>query len=224
MRASLKDVLRALAGEIGLSGSLEALSNSLFNGQMPSMWAALNPETGKSLGTWMVWFHRRYRQYEDWVDSGEPAVMWLSGLHIPETYIAALIQAACRQRGWPLDKSTLYTKVTKVVNPQEVLQKPEFGCYVTGLYLEGAGWDVMNSVLKRQDPKVLITDLPVMQIVPVEASKRKLTNTFRAPVYGTQNRTNAMGKGLVMEADLATNEHDSHWVLQGVALCLNTGD
>ena len=82
----------------------------------------------------------------------------------------------------------------------------------------------MNSVLKRQDPKVLMTDLPVMQIVPVEASKRKLANTFRAPVYGTQGRTNAMGKGLVMEADLATNEHDSHWVLQGVALCLNTSD
>jgi dynein heavy chain, axonemal len=224
MRASLKDVLRALAGEIGLSGSLEALSNSLFNGQLPAMWSKLNPETGKGLGAWMVWFHRRHEQYMAWVVSGEPAVMWLSGLHIPETYIAALIQTACRQKGWPLDKSTLYTKVTKVVDPHEIEQKPEFGCYVSGMYLEGAGWDVMQSVLKRQDPKVLLTELPVMQIIPVEASKRKLTNTFRAPVYCTQNRTNAMGKGLVMEADLATNEHDSHWVLQGVALCLNTSD
>ena len=224
MRASLRDVLRALAGEVGLSGLLEALSNSLFNGQLPQMWSRLNPETGKSLGPWMAWFHRRHVQYEEWVDTGEPAVMWLSGLHIPETYIAALIQSACRQRGWPLDKSTLYTKVTKIVDTQEITGKPEFGCYVSGLYLEGAGWDVLNSVLKRQDPKVLMTDLPVMQIVPVEASKRKLANTFRAPVYGTQGRTNAMGKGLVMEADLATNEHDSHWVLQGVALCLNTSD
>ena len=31
----------------------------------------------------------------------------------------------------------------------------------------------------------------------------------------------AMGVGLVFEADLATVEHTSHWVLQGVALCLN---
>jgi dynein heavy chain, axonemal len=224
MRASLKDVLRALAGEIGLSGLLEALSNSLFNGHLPAMWSRLNPETGKNLGSWMVWFHRRHQQYEDWADTGEPPVMWLSGLHIPETYIAALIQTACRQKGWPLDKSTLYTKVTKVVDVDEISEKPEFGCYVTGLYLEGAGWDVMNSVLKCQDPKVLITELPVMQIVPVEASKRKLAHTFRAPVYSTQNRTNAMGKGLIMEADVATNEHDSHWVLQGVALCLNISD
>ena len=55
----------------------------------------------------------------------------------------------------------------------------------------------------------------------MEASKLKLHNTFRAPVYVTQDRRNAMGVGLVFEADLATHEHTSHWVLQGVALTLN---
>ena len=44
---------------------------------------------------------------------------------------------------------------------------------------------------------------------------------FRAPVYVTSARSNAMGQGLVFEADLATDEHASHWVLQGVALLLN---
>jgi dynein heavy chain len=92
---------------------------------------------------------------------------------------------------------------------------------VTGLYLEGAGWDVKRSVLKKQDPKVLVTELPIMEVIPIEASKLKLSNTFKAPVYVTQARRNAMGVGLVFEADLATTEHPSHWVLQGVALCLN---
>ena len=40
--------------------------------------------------------------------------MWLSGLHIPESYLTALVQATCRKNGWPLDKSTLYTAVTQV--------------------------------------------------------------------------------------------------------------
>ena len=40
--------------------------------------------------------------------------MWLSGLHIPESYLTALVQATCRKNGWPLDKSTLYTSVTEV--------------------------------------------------------------------------------------------------------------
>ena len=48
------------------------------------------------------------------VNEGEPNVMWLSGLHIPESYLTALVQATCRKNGWPLDKSTLYTSVTEV--------------------------------------------------------------------------------------------------------------
>lgn len=49
-----------------------------------------------------------------------------------------------------------------------------------------------------------------------------LQNTFRTPVYTTSDRRNAMGVGLVFEADLSTSEHISHWVLQGVCLLLNT--
>ena len=61
-------------------------------------------------------------------------------------------------------------------------------------------------------------------MIPIEASKLKLQNTLRTPVYVTSQRRNAMGVGLVFEADLATHEHPSHWVLMGVALILNTDD
>jgi dynein heavy chain len=118
--------------------------------------------------------------------------------------------------------------------------------------LEGAAWDLDRGELRAQDPKVLVVELPIMQVrnplqttthrpckrwilpnalfllcfalqvIPIEASKLKLHNTFRTPVYVTQARRNAMGVGLVFEADLATSSHSSHWVLQGVCLCLNT--
>ncbi|PNH08033.1 Dynein-1-alpha heavy chain, flagellar inner arm I1 complex [Tetrabaena socialis] len=221
MVSSLRDLQRALSGEIGFSSRLEELASSLFNGKLPAMWARLNPATEKALGSWMLWFARRYRQYKDWAEHGEPKVMWLSGLHIPETYIAALVQAACRDKGWPLDKSTLYTKVTKYTDPYQVSERPKYGCYMTGLYLEGAAWDLEASQLRKQDPKVLVTELPILQVIPIEANKLKLANTFRAPVYVTQARRNAMGVGLVFDADLASAEHSSHWVLQGVALVLN---
>jgi len=221
MALSLRDLGRALSGEIGFSSQLEELASSLFNGKLPHMWARLNPATEKGLGAWMVWFQRRYRQYDAWVREGEPAVMWLSGLHIPETYIAALVQAACRDKGWPLDRSTLYTKVTQHTDAAAIEEKPRYGCYITGLYLEGAAWDLAASELRRQDPKVVVTELPILQVIPIEASRLKLANTFRAPVYVTQSRRNAMGVGLVFEADLATHEHSSHWTLQGVSLCLN---
>ena len=68
---------------------------------------------------------------------------------------------------------------------------------------------------------MLVVELPIMQIIPVESSKLKLQGTFKTPVYVTQARRNAMGVGLVFDADLSSTQHDSHWVLQGVALCLN---
>lgn len=49
-----------------------------------------------------------------------------------------------------------------------------------------------------------------------------LQYTFRTPVYTTSTRRNAMGVGLVFEADLFTTKHISHWVLQGVCLTLNS--
>ena len=75
--------------------------------------------------------------------------------------------------------------------------------------------------LIRQPPKVLVQELPILQIIPVELSKLRLHGTIRVPLYITQQRRNAMGVGLMMEADLDTPDHASHWVLQGVALVLN---
>lgn len=223
MESSLAELQNALLGIVGMSNELDALASALYDGVLPGAWRKLSPQTEKGLGSWMVHFERRYQQYKDWAaEAQDPKVMWLAGLHIPEAYLTALVQTTCRRRKWPLDKSTLYTVVTKMTSPDEVDRMPVDGCYVSGLYLEGAAWDHAKGCLRRQDPKVLVTELPILQVVPVEINKLKLYNTFRTPVYVTQNRRNAMGVGLVFEADLTTSVHASHWVLQGTALSLNT--
>ncbi|XP_070206158.1 dynein axonemal heavy chain 10-like, partial [Littorina saxatilis] len=107
MGSSLATLKRALAGEVGMSSELDDVAKSLFNGVIPYIWRRLAPETLKSLGNWMIHFERRFKLYDGWVTDVEPSVMWLSGLHIPESYLTALVQATCRMNGWPLDKSTL---------------------------------------------------------------------------------------------------------------------
>jgi len=212
MASSLRDLQKALTGEIAMSNNLDELANSLFVGGLPQSWRLLAPATQKTLANWMLFFQRRNAQYTQWVEEGEPIVMWLSGLHVPESYLTALVQATCRKKGWPLDKSTLYTKVTKFTSADQISEPPAYGCYIEGLYLEGASWDVESSCLVRQKPKQLVVELPVLQVIPVEGSKLKLQNTFKTPVYVTQERRNAMGVGLVFEADLDTVDHASHWV------------
>ena len=130
MHNSLFDLKRALLGEIGMSMELDELANSIFNGFLPGMWSSLAPQTLKNMVNWMDHFMRRYNQYKFWIEVEEPKAMWLSGLHIPESYLTGLVQTTCRQKGWALDKSTLYTMVTKTRNPAEIKKRLEHGCYL----------------------------------------------------------------------------------------------
>merc|ERR1711988_352415 len=178
MLVSLKTLQKALVGEVGMSSELEDVLNALFNAGIPPSWRRFAPATKSNLSNWMSHFQGRYKQYAAWVKNGEPKVMWLSGLHIPETYLAALVQQCCRSKGWALDRSTLFTKTTKMKSESEVKEKPEFGAFVRGLFLEGAALDMEELCLRKQDPKVLVVELPIIQIVPAEAVKVKLTNTL----------------------------------------------
>ena len=84
----------------------------------------------KNLVNWIEHFERRDRQYKDWYQVEEPRVIWLSGLHIPESYLTALVQTTCRAKNWPLDKSTLYTEVTKERNPTNIKNRLAYGTYI----------------------------------------------------------------------------------------------
>ena len=45
---------------------------------------------------------------------------------------------------------------------------------MSGLYLEGARWDLQEQCLKRSHPKILIEELPILIIIPVEAHRLRL--------------------------------------------------
>lgn len=225
IQQTLTDLQRALLGEIGMNAELENLAFSLYNGMVPNIWRKYAPKTRKSLSNWLIHFQSRYEQYDQWIATGkDPVVIWLSGLHVPESYLTALVQVTCKKYKWPLDRTTSIAKVSIYTNTNQIKQKPKDGCYVRGLFLEGADWDVKNRQLKRQEPKKLVVELPIVQITPIENSKVKLQNTHLTPVYVTADRGNAAGTGLVFTAHLDTSEHTSFWILQNAAITLETDD
>lgn len=69
MGASLRELRRALAGEVGASGPLDELAGALGRGAVPRGWAALHPPSQKPLGAWWAWLLRRHRQYTSWVEA-----------------------------------------------------------------------------------------------------------------------------------------------------------
>ena len=54
-------------------------------------------------------------------------------------------------------------------SPEQVTEQAPSGCYVSGLYLEGARWDLKNHCLQCSHPKALIEELPILRIIPIEA-------------------------------------------------------
>lgn len=185
MQNTLIDLKRALIGEIGMSSALDDLANCMFNGYVPPAWKTKAPETLKNLVSWIEHFQRRYQQYKDWIEIEEPKVIWLSGLSIPESYLTALVQTTCRSKGWALDKSTLYTTVTKEKSAKNIKKRLEHGTYIQGLFIEGARWNGEKDCLDYQFPKELIMEMPLVQIIPIEANKLKLRGTIKTPVYVT---------------------------------------
>ena len=116
---------------------------------------------------------------------------------------------ACRKNNWPLDHSVIYTTVSKFFKPDDVEERPDEanpndiyfsilklqqyciilfhpcfkqGCYVYGLYLEGARWDIEEHRLQRSHPKVLFEALPILTIIPIEVHRLKL-QVLNLPIY-----------------------------------------
>ena len=91
MNSSLNNLNRALNGEISLNNDLENLSVNLLNGFLPNSWRKLIPLTLKNLANWILHFKKRVEQYNKWIEKKELKSYWLSGFHIPESFLTALV-------------------------------------------------------------------------------------------------------------------------------------
>ncbi|CDJ47273.1 Axonemal 1-beta dynein heavy chain dynein heavy chain, related [Eimeria brunetti] len=149
---------------------------------------------------------------------------WLGGLHMPDSFLTALIQVTSRKKKIALDKLVLSTEVTQLTSSSQVEESLEHGAYVEGLYIEGARWDSSLERLTPQTPRKLSEEMPLVKVIPIESNRLSIRSLLRTPVYATEGRRNAMGEGWVFDAWLPYSEHASFWVLSGTALVLQTSD
>lgn len=50
---------------------------------------------------------------------------------------------------------------------QDVKKKPESGCYLYGMYLEGCKWDYSTHQIAESDPKKLFVEMPMIHFIPI---------------------------------------------------------
>ena len=71
---------------------------------------------------------------------------------------------------------------------EELTELPEDGCYINGLFLEGARWDAIHHQLAESRPKELYTDMPVIWLQPETNRKIPETGIYDCPCYKTLTR------------------------------------
>ena len=96
VKASLKDVQRAIIGEMVMSEELESMGNSLVNGLVPSMWSAVSYPSLKPLGPWVLDFLLRLDFITKWVDENSPIVYWISGFFFTQSFLTGTRQNYAR--------------------------------------------------------------------------------------------------------------------------------
>ncbi len=67
MKSSLRELRRAIAGEVGMSNELDDVAACLGSGTIPASWRKLVPATEKSLADWLQQLAQRNDQYKSWV-------------------------------------------------------------------------------------------------------------------------------------------------------------
>jgi len=83
MIVMLKDVQKALKGEVVMSEELEVLASSLFNNQVPGAFAKVGPLSLKPLSSWITDLNDRLDFIMKWIDKGKPPAYWISGFFFP---------------------------------------------------------------------------------------------------------------------------------------------
>merc|ERR1719487_3036435 len=146
-----------------MSEHMEQLADALCNEKLPVWWVKLGFPSTRPLRSWLVNLKERCSQLEDWINDpiNVPKVVDVSKLFNPQSFLTAVKQLCCQQQRLELDKLQVFTEVTKR-DVRQIDSSAREGAYVTGMYLEGARWDVNSNSLEDSRPKEMFTRMPVI--------------------------------------------------------------
>ena len=179
LASTLKDIRKALKGEVVMTAELEEMGTSLFNNQVPSMWAKVAYPSLKPLASWVPDLLRRIEFIQTWYEQNKPPVFWISGFYFPQAFITGVMQNHARKYQLPIDTVT-YGYGIQDEPVESVKQPPTDGAYVYGMFLEGARWDPERQTLAESRAKELTTELPIVHLLPI-ANRKPPKDGFDAP-------------------------------------------
>jgi len=231
IRQSLINIGRGIKGEVVMSDELEQIANALYDNLVPPPWKKYSFNTLKPLASFTVDVLKRLKEYQSWIDNGHPPCFWISGFHFVHSFLTGVRQNYARKYKIPIDAISYNFKIISDPKSVDTSKKPDDGAFVHGLLIEGCRWDSDNEYLDESHPKVLISSVPIMWLMPVKNTQLVRDHTYDCPLYITLER-----KGILSTIGISNNfvmmtgmpmqrQHtNGHWIKRGVAMVTQTND
>mmetsp|Transcript_10385 Transcript_10385/g.18281 ORF Transcript_10385/g.18281 Transcript_10385/m.18281 type:complete len:2113 (+) Transcript_10385:3522-9860(+) len=230
IRATLADIGKAVKGLVVMNPELEEVANGIMQNTTPPAWKKVSYPSLKPLASYVTDLCNRLKFLQDWVDMGMPVDFWLSGFYFTQSFLTGQLQNFARKTNLAIDTLIWTFKVKP--RAQKEFKKPNTGCLVYGLFMDGARWDDGEGVIAESFPKVLFDTVPHIHLVPSEASKdttdKKLS--YPSPLYKTSERKGTLSTTghstnfvMVVILPISKQHSEKYWTKRGVA-CLTQLD
>jgi dynein heavy chain len=223
VRNTTSQLQKAIKGEVVMSAELEQVYNAMYDGRIPKLWNKRSYPSLKPFGSYIADMLKRLAFLQQWIDVGPPPVFWISGFFFTQSFLTGVQQNFARAHKIEIDK--LIWDFT-VMSKADYEEAPADGCYISGLFLEGAGWDHDRRLLCESKPKELFIEFPIMYLKPINIAEENFEVTiYKCPTYKTTDRrgilsTTGHSTNFVMVFKLPRDPHhdEVHWVKRGCAM------
>ena len=135
------------------------------------------------------------------------------------------MQNYARSQRIAIDKLSFEFIMDDARTHEDVTEKPEAGCYIYGMYLEGCKWDTETHKLGESNPKQLFVELPMVHLMPIMNREIPATGIYDCPVYKVLSRTGTLSTtghstNFVIFMELPSDKTQDVWIRAGVACFL----
>ena len=161
-----------------------------------------------------------------WINNGSPPAFWISGFFFPQAFFTATLQNYARKHIIAIDELQFDFKIIDEYSLSEITEKPEDGCYIYGLFMEGARWNSVTHLLDDSNPKQLYTEMPIIWFVPKKNRVKPTDGIYECPVYKVLSRSGTLSTtghstNYCLMLELPSTKDQDVWTRAGVALFLS---